>query len=36
MEGNFLMESKIYLAQEFASCKLGAMWWRDSVVDFVC
>lgn len=35
MEGKFLMESKIYLAQEFASCKLGAMWWRDSVVDLV-
>lgn len=29
------MEGKIYLAKKFASCKLGAMWWRGSVVDLV-
>ena len=35
MEGKFLMEDKIYLAEKFAHCKLGAMWWRGSVVDLV-
>lgn len=32
MEGKIYL---IYLAKKFASCKLGAMWWRDSVVDLV-
>lgn len=35
MEGKYLMEDKIYLAEKFALCKLGAMWWRGSVVDLV-
>ena len=32
MEGKIYL---IYLAKKFALCKLGAMWWRASVVDLV-
>lgn len=35
MESKFFAEDKIYLAEKFAHCKLGAMWWRAGVVDLV-